>query len=65
MFRLGPLSAALRGARAAGRLPTDEAEALEWLGMRPLLVAAQDSNIKVTTVEDLKIALAVLDGRSL
>jgi 2-C-methyl-D-erythritol 4-phosphate cytidylyltransferase len=32
--------------------------------MRPLLVAAQDSNIKVTTAEDLKIAQAVLDGRS-
>lgn len=64
MFRLGPLSAALRAARSAGRLPTDEAEALEWLGMRPLLVAAQDSNIKVTTAEDLKVAQAVLDGRS-
>jgi 2-C-methyl-D-erythritol 4-phosphate cytidylyltransferase len=64
MFRLGPLSGALRAARSAGRLPTDEAEALEWLGMRPLLVAAQDSNIKVTTAEDLKVAQAVLDGRS-
>lgn len=64
MFRLGPLTLALRAARTAGRLPTDEAEALEWLGMRPLLVAAQDSNIKVTTAEDLKIAQAVLDGRS-
>ncbi|MGA3156484.1 MAG: 2-C-methyl-D-erythritol 4-phosphate cytidylyltransferase [Steroidobacteraceae bacterium] len=63
MFRLGPLTSALRAARAAGRLPTDEAEALEWLGMRPLLVEAQDSNIKVTTAEDLKIAQAVLDGR--
>lgn len=64
MFRLGPLSLALRGARTAGRLPTDEAEALEWLGMRPLLVVAQDSNIKVTTAEDLKMAQAVLDGRT-
>jgi 2-C-methyl-D-erythritol 4-phosphate cytidylyltransferase len=64
MFRLGPLSTALRAARAAGRLPTDEAEALEWQGMRPLLVAAQDSNIKVTTAEDLGIAQAVLDGRA-
>jgi 2-C-methyl-D-erythritol 4-phosphate cytidylyltransferase len=65
MFRLGPLMSALRAARTAGRLPTDEAEALEWLGVRPLLVAAQDSNIKVTTAEDLKIAQAVLAGRSL
>lgn len=64
MFRLGPLTLALRAARSAGRLPTDEAEALEWLGMRPLLVAAQDSNIKVTTAEDLRVAQAVLDGRS-
>lgn len=63
MFRLGPLLSALHAARAAGRLPTDEAEALEWLGMRPLLVAAQDSNIKVTTAEDLKMAEAVLEGR--
>jgi 2-C-methyl-D-erythritol 4-phosphate cytidylyltransferase len=63
MCRLGLLVAALRTARIAARVPTDEAEALEWLGMRPLLVAAQDSNIKVTTAEDLKIAQAVLDGR--
>jgi len=32
--------------------------------MRPLLVVAQDSNIKVTTAEDLKMAQAVLDGRT-
>src|SRR5207253_1595391 len=35
MFRFGPLCAALDGAHAAGRFPSDEAQALEWLGERP------------------------------
>ena len=63
MFRYGALCAALRAAIASGRAPTDEAQAFEWQGMRPLLVPAQYSNIKITTAEDLVIAEALLAAR--
>jgi 2-C-methyl-D-erythritol 2,4-cyclodiphosphate synthase/2-C-methyl-D-erythritol 4-phosphate cytidylyltransferase len=60
MFRLGLLREALDAAQAAGREPTDEAQAVEWLGKSPLLVAGSASNLKVTTPADLKLAAAVL-----
>jgi 2-C-methyl-D-erythritol 4-phosphate cytidylyltransferase len=63
MFRYAPLCAALQRALAAGRVPTDEAQAFEWLGERPLLVPARFANIKITTAEDLVIAEALLAAR--
>ena len=59
MFRYGPLSRALRAAIGAGREPTDEAQAMEWQGERPLLVAAVDNNIKITSPRDLELAAAI------
>ena len=53
MFRYGALCAALDAARAAGRTPSDEAQALEWHGERPLLIEGAASNLKVTTTADL------------
>jgi 2-C-methyl-D-erythritol 4-phosphate cytidylyltransferase len=64
MFRFAALRAALRQARAAGRAPTDEAQAMEWQGGRPLLVAALDSNIKITLAEDLVVAAAIFAARA-
>jgi len=64
MFRFGPLLGALQGARAAGRTPTDEAQAMEWQGMHPRLVAALDSNIKITNPEDLVVAGAICAARA-
>ena len=64
MFRYGALRAALRAARAAGRTPTDEAQAMEWQGVRALLVQADDSNIKITNRADLMVAAAILADRS-
>ena len=64
MFRFGPLCAALDAAFATGRLPTDEAQALEWAGARPLIVSGSPFNIKVTTAEDLSLAAALLAGPS-
>jgi 2-C-methyl-D-erythritol 4-phosphate cytidylyltransferase len=60
VFRYGHLVRALDAALAAGRTPTDEAQALEWLGFRPRLVAGRPDNIKVTTADDLKLAAAIL-----
>ncbi len=56
MFRLAPLQGALRAALAAGRIPTDEAQAMELVGARPLLVPAHADNIKVTEPQDLALA---------
>ena len=64
MFRYGPLCAALGSAIAAGREPSDEAQAMEWQGARPLLIAAQDSNIKITSRQDLAVAMAILAARA-
>lgn len=60
MFRFGKLVAALDAALAAGRRPTDEAQAFEWLGQRPLLVEGSPANIKITRAEDLALAAACL-----
>jgi 2-C-methyl-D-erythritol 4-phosphate cytidylyltransferase len=63
MFRLGMLKSALARVHADGRLPTDEAQAVEWLGERPVLVEGSAANIKVTSAADLLIAAALLTAR--
>jgi 2-C-methyl-D-erythritol 4-phosphate cytidylyltransferase len=60
MFRLGMLRTALAAAAAGGREPTDEAQAIEWLGFAPRLVAGDPGNIKLTTPADLKLAASWL-----
>lgn len=60
VFRLGLLARALDAAIASGRIPTDEAQAVEWAGHRPRLVAGRADNIKVTNTDDLKLAAAIL-----
>ncbi|MCX7891919.1 MAG: 2-C-methyl-D-erythritol 4-phosphate cytidylyltransferase [Burkholderiales bacterium] len=56
MFRLGTLSRALDAAREV----TDEAAAVEALGLRPKLVRGSAANIKVTYPEDVVAAAALL-----
>lgn len=63
MFPYRALRAAIELAHAAGRTPTDEAQAMEWQGVRPALIAALDSNLKITQREDLAVAVAVLAQR--
>jgi 2-C-methyl-D-erythritol 4-phosphate cytidylyltransferase len=57
MFRHGTLLAALATAGAV----TDEAAAVEALGLRPRLVAASPSNFKVTYPADVAIAAKLLE----
>lgn len=57
MFRAGLLASALR---TSGRNVTDEASAIEALGLRPRLVAGSRENLKVTWREDLLIAESIL-----
>jgi 2-C-methyl-D-erythritol 4-phosphate cytidylyltransferase len=63
MFRLGALRAALEQARTLARVPTDEAQAMEWQGVRARLIEARDANIKVTGAADLLLAQAILRMR--
>lgn len=64
MFRYGPLNRALQAAAGAGREPTDEAQAMEWQGERPMLVAALDGNIKITSPRDLELVAAIVALRA-
>jgi 2-C-methyl-D-erythritol 4-phosphate cytidylyltransferase len=56
LFRRGELEAALAAAERADVAITDEAMAMERAGHRPLLVEGTESNIKVTTPADLRLA---------
>ena len=60
MFRIGMLLDALE---RAGDAVTDEASAIEHVGLAPLLVAGSAQNFKVTYAEDFELAEAVLLGR--
>ena len=61
MFRAGLLAQALKRAKGT---PTDEASAIEQMGLKPRLVAGSRENLKVTWPEDLAIAESILKGRT-
>ena len=60
MFRIGALIVALQ---EAGDRVTDESSAMEFLGLKPLLVPGSAQNFKVTYPEDFALAEAVLNAR--
>jgi len=60
MFRIGTLLDALA---QVGQDVTDEAGAIEAMGLRPLLVPGSAQNFKVTYPEDFALAEAVLTAR--
>ena len=67
-FRLGALTTALeqalqRAAEPGGAAPTDEAAAMEALGVAPVLVPGSPYNVKVTVPADLAFAATVLRSR--
>ena len=61
MFRAGLLLHALASARGA---VTDEASAVERMGLKPKVVAGSRENMKVTWPEDLAMAEALLRQRA-
>jgi 2-C-methyl-D-erythritol 4-phosphate cytidylyltransferase len=67
-FRRDSLVRALESAERAGVVATDEAMAIERLGLKPLLVEGSEDNLKVTTPADLAVAESILrrmgDGRA-
>ncbi len=56
MFRLNDLTRALRLATSQNQPITDEASAIEWLGLTPLLIEGHADNIKITHPQDLSLA---------
>lgn len=59
-FRYGLLCRALDEAAAKGLVVTDEASAVEALGLAPRLVPGRRDNIKITHPEDLALAEHIL-----
>ncbi len=57
MFRHGRLTQALR---AAGSDMTDEASAIEQMGLQPRLVESDSRNLKVTYPQDLELASLII-----
>jgi 2-C-methyl-D-erythritol 4-phosphate cytidylyltransferase/2-C-methyl-D-erythritol 2,4-cyclodiphosphate synthase len=60
VFAFAPLHRALQDAARAGVAVTDEAQAMERIGIRASLVSGSPFNIKVTRAEDLSVAAGIL-----
>lgn len=56
MFRLGALTQALQLALTQGEMVTDDAQAMEYQGIYPVLVEGHADNIKITHPQDLHLA---------
>lgn len=63
VFRHGLLKRALALCLERERAVTDEASAVEALGLRPLLVRGHGDNLKITNPEDGVLAAAILRAR--
>jgi 2-C-methyl-D-erythritol 4-phosphate cytidylyltransferase len=63
MFRYGVLRRALRLSIERERAVTDEASAVEALGLRPRLVPGRPDNIKITLPGDCGLAAAIMKTR--
>jgi 2-C-methyl-D-erythritol 4-phosphate cytidylyltransferase/2-C-methyl-D-erythritol 2,4-cyclodiphosphate synthase len=60
VFAFAQLRHALKEATLAGIAVTDEAQAVERMGLRPMLVQGSPFNVKVTRPEDLTVAARIL-----
>lgn len=60
IFRFGLLTKALHRAQAQGEVLTDEAAAIERLGLKPLLVPGSLRNAKITYAHDLPLVNALM-----
>ena len=64
MFRYTVLDRALRKAHETRSSPTDEAQAVEALGLQPRLVPGDPDNIKITLPDDVERAARLLKSWS-
>jgi len=63
LFPISDLLGAIEQALRTGTTTTDEANAMELIGRKPLLVAGSETNIKVTHPDDLKLVRDYLGER--
>jgi 2-C-methyl-D-erythritol 4-phosphate cytidylyltransferase/2-C-methyl-D-erythritol 2,4-cyclodiphosphate synthase len=63
VFAFAQLRRALKEAALAGIVVTDEAQAVERMGLRPSLVQGSPFNVKITRVQDLAVAAEILKMR--
>lgn len=56
MFRIGTLYDAMLRCKKNTIAITDEASAIEYCGLRPIMIEGSASNIKITQAEDLELA---------
>jgi 2-C-methyl-D-erythritol 4-phosphate cytidylyltransferase / 2-C-methyl-D-erythritol 2,4-cyclodiphosphate synthase len=61
VFAFAQLRHALKEATLAGIAVTDEAQAVERMGLRPMLVPGSPFNVKITRQEDLALASRILN----
>lgn len=64
MFRLKTLKSALELAKNNGLIVTDEASAIEQMGLSPMMVEGHADNIKVTVPKDLALAQLFMQQQS-
>ena len=64
LFRLGDLTTAIDSALNNRINITDEASAIEYMGMSPILVEGSSTNIKITQPADLELAEFFLQKRT-
>lgn len=64
MFRLHALRSALNDLKQRNVIVTDEASAMEFMGMRPLMVRGSESNLKITTPSDISLAEYFLEAEA-
>jgi 2-C-methyl-D-erythritol 4-phosphate cytidylyltransferase / 2-C-methyl-D-erythritol 2,4-cyclodiphosphate synthase len=63
VFGFAHLRRALKEAALAGIVVTDEAQAVERVGLRPSLVQGSPFNVKITRAQDLAVAAEILKMR--
>ena len=63
MFRYGLLTKALEHCTEKGLTPTDEANALEQIGIQAAIVPACSDNLKITHPHDITLAEAILSNQ--
>lgn len=63
MFRLGSLIEAIQSSLDSGVIVTDEASAIERLGIAPIMVEGASDNIKITRPDDLILASLYLKNQ--
>ena len=64
MFRFAQLKASIEAVVASGAQVTDEAAAMEVAGFKPIMVAGNKDNIKITVDADLLLASQILKNQA-